>query len=95
MKQTVNFHTFEDTFKKVRPDNFSYHGLRALFDYLESCEIDNGEELELDVIALCCEYTEDSIDNVLEAYNIDDIEELYENTIVIEVDDDTIIYAEF
>lgn len=58
MKTTVNFSEFCDYFHKIRPDNFSYEGLRVLFDYLE--EIDNscGEESELDVIGLCCDFAE-------------------------------------
>lgn len=41
-----------------RTTNFSYAGLNALFDYLAEYEEDTGEELELDVIALCCDFTE-------------------------------------
>ena len=58
MKQTINFTQFADAFKAIRPDNFSYAGLKALYDYLEQYEEDTGGEVELDVIALCCEYTE-------------------------------------
>jgi hypothetical protein len=58
MKTTVYFSEFCDYFRKIRPDNFSYQGLRVLFDYLE--EIDNscGEDSELDVIGLCCDFAE-------------------------------------
>ena len=58
MKTTVYFSEFCDYFRNIRPDNFSYQGLRVLFDYLE--EIDNscGEESELDVIGLCCDFAE-------------------------------------
>jgi len=45
-----------------RKDNFSYEGLRALFDYLELLEEDMGQPMELDVIALCSEYSEISDD---------------------------------
>jgi hypothetical protein len=58
MKQTVNKSMFMDAFKALRPDNFSYEGLSTLFDYLESHEEELGEEIELDVIALCCDYSE-------------------------------------
>ena len=43
-----------DTYK----NNFTYEGKRALFDYLENLEEDTGTEIELDTIALCCEYSE-------------------------------------
>jgi len=58
MKQTVHFEDFRNNFQAVRPNNFSYEGLAALFDYFEQYENDTGEELDLDVIATCCEYTE-------------------------------------
>jgi len=35
MKTTVYFSEFCDYFRQIRPDNFSYQGLRVLFDYLE------------------------------------------------------------
>lgn len=58
MKQTVSQSTFINAFQSVRPENFSYDGLCALFDYLEELEADTGEEMELDVIAICCDYSE-------------------------------------
>jgi len=59
MKKTINFTDFVDAFQDAgRDDNFSYDGKKALFEYLEDYEDDTGEEIELDVIALCCEYTE-------------------------------------
>ena len=71
MKQTINFYDFRRTFESIRPDNFSDSGLSALFDYLEAYEGDTGEELELDVIALCCDFSEDWADNIAADYNID------------------------
>ena len=35
MKTTINQNDFLDAFKKLRPDNFSYEGLIALYDFLE------------------------------------------------------------
>ena len=59
MKQTVNFGDFSDAFRDMdRMENFSPEGLQALFDYIEGYEEDTGVEIELDVIALCCEYEE-------------------------------------
>jgi len=59
MKQTVNFSEFCDGFRDMnRNDNFSYDGKVALFEYLEELENDCGTEIEFDVIALCCGYTE-------------------------------------
>jgi len=57
MKQTVNENMFIEEFQTIRPNQFSYAGLRALFAHLEELET-MGEEMELDVIALCCDYSE-------------------------------------
>jgi predicted ArsR family transcriptional regulator len=71
MKTTVSVYDFRDAFLKHRPDNFTYEGLTALYDYLESFEVDTGEELELDVIAICCDFAEESWQNISEYYSID------------------------
>lgn len=53
---------FED-YKRVstlenQNGNFTYKGLRALFEYLDELSEDTGENITLDVIALCCDYNE-------------------------------------
>lgn len=100
MKQQVDFSTFETAFKNFnRVDNFPT-GLRELFAYLEEYEDSTGEEIELDVIALCCDYHEEKLSVVLKEYNLESLEELRDNTTVIMVDDEsdedpTIIYQGF
>lgn len=81
MKTTINIYSFRDMFRAVRPDNFSYEGLGLLFEYLEQYEQDCGTELELDVIALCCDYSEAPPIEIAEAYNVevDDVVELLES----------------
>ena len=51
---------FIDTFKQseLRKNQFSYDGLIALFSYLEDLEEDTGENIEFDMIAICCDFTE-------------------------------------
>jgi len=71
MKQSVNFSTFQLAFESIRPDNFSYEGLSILFDYLEQLEQDCDFEMELDVIALCCDFSEDHYTDVAANYDID------------------------
>lgn len=71
MKQTVDLYTFRNAFQNLRPDNFSHEGLEVLFDYLEEYESATGEELELDVIAICCDFSEDAADSIARSYNID------------------------
>ena len=76
IKQTVTESDFRDAFQAIRPDNFSYEGLGALYEYLEELSEDTGEDIELDVIALCCDYTEYSEDEAREEFDIDpDIED--------------------
>ena len=43
--------------KMARGDNFGYKGWRAIGDYLESLSNDTGEDIEIDIIAICCEYS--------------------------------------
>ena len=58
MKITLNEFEFIAAVRAVRPNNFSIEGLRALFAWLEEVEEDSGYEMELDVIALCCDWEE-------------------------------------
>lgn len=67
MFSTINQSQFIDAFRQHgRQDQFSYGALVALFNYLEEMESQTGEELQLDVIALCCEFAEYA---TLEEYN--------------------------
>lgn len=92
MKQTIDYRQFEQAFEDYGRSEQFPNGLKHLFDYLQDYEDQTGEELELDVIALCCDYVEDSLDNVLKEYGYEDIDELRANTAVIEVDNETVIY---
>ena len=58
LKTNINEYEFRDMFRAIRPDNFSYSGLGALFGYLEELSEDIGEDIEMDVIAICCDYSE-------------------------------------
>ena len=72
MKTTVNQSEFIDAFHRYnRYDQFGYDALCSLFDYLEQIEEDTGEEEELDVIALCCDYSVDSVADIASNYSID------------------------
>lgn len=108
MKTTVNFYTFRDAFKAIRPDNFTSEGLSVLWDYLEECEQDCGEEYELDVIALCCDFAEDTPLSIAEAYGIEidpnenddeimqQVKDFLEvETIMLGSTDTTIVYRQF
>ena len=67
-----NVHQFREAFRLAgRGDQFSYEGLEVLFDYLDNLSEDIGEPIELDVVALCCDYYESSIEELIDNYNID------------------------
>ena len=59
MKTTVTSYQFVEAFRAAgRESQFTRAALFALFDYLESYEEDCGVEIELDPIAICCEWAE-------------------------------------
>ncbi len=103
MIQTINVSDFRDAFRVMgRANQFSYEGLTALFDYLEEVDPD----FDLDVIALCCDYAEDSVQNIAEAYGLDltgdDDEDtdtarayLEENTSIVAETASGFLYAQF
>ena len=67
-----NVYQFREAFRLAGcSDQFSYEGLEILFDYLDNYSDENGEPIELDVVALCCEYYESSIEELIGNYKID------------------------
>jgi len=72
MIQTIDSHDFREAFKRMgRADNFSHEGLRLIFDYIEEYESSTGEQQELDVIAICCEWSESTPAEVIDSYDTD------------------------
>ena len=60
----LNFNDFKAEFKSFgRENQFSENNLKALFEYLEELG-----DYELDVIELCCEYTEIDLDVLKEDF---------------------------
>ena len=68
MKNTVNESQFRDAFRDIRPNNLSYAALGELYEWLEQYEEDTETEMELDVIAICCDFSE---------YTMEDLESDY------------------
>lgn len=98
MLKRIEYAEFVDTFNRYgRCDNFSYWGLSELWDYLEgmSDRMDREKEYELDVIELCCEFSEGSIEEVLKNYNLKSVEELEEHTIVVGHDEGRVLYVNY
>ena len=98
MKQTITESMFIDAFMRIRPHNFSYNGLKALFGYFEQYEEDTGEDIELDVIAICCEYGEyENLEEFQRDYGegfktMDDVDSV---TGYIDIDDEAFIIQKF
>ena len=63
-------------------NNFSYEGLDAMYDYF-----DEIEEYELDMVGICCNYSEyENLAEIQEQYpDIETVEDLREFTEVIEI----------
>ena len=98
MYQTIGLSDFRAGFK-YRPDNFSDEGLGALFDYLESM----GDDVEFDPIAICCEFSEDTVEGIASAYDVegDDVRIAVirkledEGAFIHETEDGKILYRNF
>ena len=92
MKRTINEHDFIDAFQGAYKDQFSYEGKIALYEYLTQLEEDTGFEMELDAIAICCDFTEyedfteflGDYEDYAKDHNIKNTEDLQEHTQVIE-----------
>lgn len=72
MIQTLRLSDFTNAFRNSdRADQFSYEAQTILFDYFEALEDDLGTPIEFDMIAICCEWAEDTPENIAAAYDID------------------------
>ena len=57
--QSVNFSNFRQAFRDYRrEDQFSNDALQLLFDWYENYEDGVGSPVELDVIGICCDWSE-------------------------------------
>lgn len=99
MIKQINWYEFSDWFFKsdTYKNNFSYEGLKALYDYLEDYEEQSGEALEFDPIAICCDYSEfDSLEEIQSQYSgIKSLDDLEDKTSVINCDNGHLIIFNF
>ena len=95
--QTVNKSQFIDNLLADDYASWTYEDAGALYDYYEQYSDDTGEDVELDRVALRCEWTRaDSIDEVIEDYDdIESLEDLQDNTQVIEHDGGVLLFIAF
>jgi len=61
---------FIDEFRKIRENNFSYDGLKTLFQYLDEMSEDCGQNIEFDPIGFCCEFSEYNLEDFNEDYDL-------------------------
>ncbi|MCP3941060.1 MAG: hypothetical protein GY710_06210 [Desulfobacteraceae bacterium] len=98
MKKTITEYDFTQGFVEMnREDNFSYAGLKALYSYFIQLEDDCDMDIEYDVIAICCEYTEyEDLEELHGSYpDIESIDDLRNHTQVIEIDSDSFIIQDY
>ena len=100
MKSTVSVHDFRQAFHNcMRGDQFSYDALGLIFDYFEEYEDSYGAEVELDPIAICCDFNESTEAEIIQDYdypNDDWRTYLQDNTCVVgETDAGTVVYQSF
>lgn len=91
MKITVTKQIFLDEFRNSsRADQFSREALVAIFDYITEAEgdvpADEGSDIELDVVGICCEYVE--VDNE----DKDEMENYSNCDVIAELEDSTVFY---
>lgn len=99
----VYFKDFLEEFERFgRGDQFSYEGKKALFAFLDELGEDTGEPIELDVISLCCNFTEyDSVEEFNRDYgysighDMDSIEDIEYFTLVIPLEGEGFIIQDF
>ena len=102
MKTTLTQHEAADMLMKFEAfgtGSDAYNLCYTMAQYLEQYEEDTGEELELDPIAIRCEYRAITLAEAVRDYHLDDadvLEWLNDRTYVIETDiKDTYIIGEF
>lgn len=76
MYQSINRSEFHSAFHRMdRGTQFSYDALDLLFNYFEELETED-HPIELDVIAICCDYSEATYEEIASNYSIEDLEDL-------------------
>jgi hypothetical protein len=104
MKKSITFSDFCDAFRAYdRYEAFGYDGLRVIFDFFESYEEETGEEVELDVIAICCDYNISDAATIAREHSIDlahldaeddDYEEQCEEAVLEYLHDNTMVLGQ-
>ena len=62
---------FVDYLAADKHASWSVEGAEALFEYLDEMSDDTGEPIEFDLVGLRCDYSEDTVDELIDQYDID------------------------
>ena len=93
--KTMNKYELKNEFIAYDRDYFSLEGYEAILEMFE----DLGNDSELDVVAICCEFSEDDEEDIRNDYNIPEDEEvedyLNDNTLVYKLDNGNFLYQQF
>jgi len=99
MKITLTTNEIANHLRQGQDASYSYNGSIALAEYLEELEECDGEQIELDVIAIRCDFTEyESLEELAKDYFSSELEEPHdlkeyfeENTTLIQFEGGIII----
>lgn len=70
MIQTLRLQDFTNAFRNSdRADQFSYEAQTLIFDYIEEYEQNTGEQVEFDMIGICCEWAESTPSYIMDYYD--------------------------
>lgn len=90
-----NFPLFQEQMELYGRGNQFPKGLVKLFMHLEDEAREVGFPQEVDIISICCQYSELTLKEVLEMYHLKSLEELQDATTVLVIDDETVIIENF
>lgn len=107
--QTFGKNQFIDAFQQSsRKGQFSYAALEAIFDHLEDYSEQTGQNVDFDLIGICCEWAELNWADIAEDYKInlsdcetdeERIEEveyfMSERTTILPLGDGDFVYIQF
>ena len=70
MKTTVYRSEFHDYFTRsdTYKNQFSYDARNIIFDYFDEYEESTGESIEFDLVAICCDFAESTIEELIFDY---------------------------
>jgi hypothetical protein len=92
MAQAITKQEFIDAFTQANRENqFSRDGRAELFEYFQEYEESTGMHVYIDVIAICCAFTEyASMEEVCEEYDMHS-QDIHDHTTVIQFESGVIV----